>query len=85
MPEGDRFILVKFMVTPELLDSLVLRDKDCNLVTFDLGDPHADGFYTPVLTVHYDDNPLQKPCGADIFRKGEQDMKEKLRRKRKSA
>lgn len=50
----------KVLWSDELLDSFAVRDIRGNLITVELGEPDEDGFYTPVLTTHYDDNLVEK-------------------------
>ncbi len=50
-----------------IIDSFEMRDAACNRVSIDLGERDEDGFYTPTLTTHYDDNPL-KQSEAEIER-----------------
>lgn len=45
-------------MSSELVRELFLRDHECNRLSVQLGKPDADGFYTPVVTVDYTDNPL---------------------------
>lgn len=62
MMEGDTYI--KLRITPELLEKLFTRDKDGNKLELIIGEPDNDGFYTPVVTIHYDDNPFAKVIQA---------------------
>ena len=50
----------KVLWSDTLLESFSMRDPNCNLVTLELGEPDEDGFYMPILTSHYDDNPLKQ-------------------------
>lgn len=52
---------LKVLWSDELLDTIKLRDDDCNALIIDIGEPGPDGFYTPVITTDYDDNPLTEP------------------------
>jgi len=55
-PEGMTYRKVK--MSPELMKEWASRDKDCNRLIWNWGEPDADGFYTPIIEVRYDDNPL---------------------------
>jgi len=55
-PEGMTYRKVK--MSPELMKEWASRDEDCNRLTWNWGEPDADGFYTPIVEVRYDDNPL---------------------------
>ena len=56
LPEGMTYRKVK--MSPELMKEWASRDEDCNRLTWNWGEPDADGFYTPIVEVRYDDNPL---------------------------
>lgn len=45
-------------VTPEVMEEWSTRDADCNRLSWAWGDPDEAGVYEPVITRHYDDNPL---------------------------
>jgi hypothetical protein len=51
--EGDRFYKVR--ITPELIDTMMTRDKDGNLITWEASEPDSDGFRALIFHVHYDD------------------------------
>jgi len=42
-------------MSPELMAEWATRDADGYRLSWDWGEPDADGFYTPVITKHYDD------------------------------
>jgi hypothetical protein len=56
LPEGMTYRKVK--MSPELMKEWASRDEDCNRLVWNWGEPDADGFYTPIVEVRYDDNPL---------------------------
>lgn len=47
-------------VTPEVMDRWWTRDADGNRLRVEWGEPGADGFYTPTITVDYTDNPIAR-------------------------
>lgn len=55
-PEGMTYRKVR--MSPELMKEWASRNEDCNRLTWNWGEPDADGFYTPIVEVRYDDNPL---------------------------
>ena len=58
----------KVMWSDELLETMVLRDNECNRIVVDIGLPNLDGIYTPTLTRDKTDNPLtdlRKQFGID--------------------
>jgi hypothetical protein len=61
MPDDPRY--VKILITPELLETLFTRDEQGNRLSLELGEPDAEGFYTPTITTHYEDNPF-RVCGT---------------------
>ena len=46
----------RVLMTTEVMDRLFTRDHLGNRLSVEGGEPDADGFYTPTITVHYDDN-----------------------------
>ncbi len=44
------------LIAPELMEQWATRDTEGNRISWSLGEPDEDGFYTPTVTVHYDDN-----------------------------
>jgi len=50
---------LKIKVDGALFDMLKVRDDNCNRILVELGEPDKNGFYAPVLTVDYGDNPLK--------------------------
>jgi len=51
-------ISLKVWMSPELVENLFTRDDQGNRLRFEMGEPNADGFYTPVIHVDYADNLL---------------------------
>ena len=49
---------LKVRVSREFLEDYFTRDVCGNRLSIDVGEPDDEGFYTPVITVHYDDNLL---------------------------
>ena len=49
---------IKIWASPEFLATYFTRDAQGNRLSVEIGEPDADGFYTPCFTVHYDDNLL---------------------------
>jgi hypothetical protein len=51
---------IKMLASPELIAAMSTRDAEGNRLSVEIGEPDADGFYTPWFTVHYDDNLLER-------------------------
>ena len=49
----------KVRMSIELMDTLFTRDKDGNRLRVEWGGPDAEGFYSPIIHVDYNDNPLR--------------------------
>ena len=64
MTEGDTYRKVR--MSPELMEEWATRDVDGNRISWEWGEPDAEGFYTPTATCHYDDN-LIRDCAAYAF------------------
>jgi hypothetical protein len=47
---------IRILVSPELLRDWVTRDERGNRLRVTLGEPDAEGFYTPLITVDVADN-----------------------------
>ena len=58
MVEGDTFLKVK--MSPELMKVWASRNEEGYLLEWDWGEPDIDGFYTPTVTVNYDDKLVPK-------------------------
>ena len=51
---------IKMLASPELIAAMSTRDAEGNRLSVEIGEPDADGFYTPRFTVHYDDNLVER-------------------------
>ena len=54
-PEGTRLIVI----SEALAESWGTRTESGDLLTFEWGEPDANGWYAPTFTAHTDDNPTQ--------------------------
>ncbi len=58
MVEGITFKKVK--MSPELMDVWASRNEEGYKLDWDWGEPDADGFYTPTITVDYENQLVPK-------------------------